>query len=60
MGYTTSTIYQTDDRIIIDIRSLSISIWKKPSMWSWHWYGRFWLCAGPVEIMLHGKWEYGA
>jgi len=53
MGYTTSTIYQTDNRIILDIRALSISIWKKMTMWSWHWRGWLWFCAGPFEIMLH-------
>lgn len=53
MPYTTSTLYQTDDRIILDIRALSISLWKKPSMWSLSWDGWLWFCIGPVEVMLH-------
>lgn len=53
MPYRTSTIYQTPDRIIIDIRALSISIWKKPRLWRWAWRGWLWLEAGPVEVMLH-------
>lgn len=53
MGYTTSTVYQTADRIIIDIRSLSISIWKRPRLWSWSWRRWLWFCAGPLEVMLH-------
>lgn len=30
MGYTTSQIYQTHDRIIIDVRQFTLSIWKHP------------------------------
>jgi hypothetical protein len=52
MGYQTSKAYQTTDRFIIDIRSLSISIWKKPGLWVWHRFSWRWICAGPVEIML--------
>lgn len=55
MGYTTSTLYQTDDRIILDVRSLSVSIWKKPRLWSWRWYGWLWLRAGPIEVMWHRR-----
>jgi len=53
MPYTTSTIYQTPDRIIIDIRALSISLWKKPRLWTYRWYRWLWFCFGPVEVMLH-------
>lgn len=53
MGYTTSMIYQTHDRIIIDIRSLSIFIWKKRRFWSWKWSGWLSFCAGPIEVYWH-------
>jgi len=53
MGYTTSTAYQTADRMIVDVRALSFSIWKRRSMWRWRWYGWLWVCLGPFEIMLH-------
>lgn len=51
MPYTTSTIYQTPDRAIIDIRALSISIWKKPKLWRYRWHGWLLFEAGPLEIM---------
>lgn len=53
MGYTTSTCYRTADRIILDIRALSISLWTKPRLWSWFWRGWLWFCAGPIEVMWH-------
>lgn len=53
MPYKTSTIYQTPDRIIIDIRALSISLWKKPRLWRWAWHGWLWFEAGAIEVMLH-------
>lgn len=53
MGYTTSAIYQTHDRIIIDVRALSISIWKRIRFWRLRWHGWLWFEFGPVEVMLH-------
>jgi len=55
MSYTTSTCYQTADRIILDIRALSISLWTKPRLWSWFWRGWLWFCAGPLEVMWHRR-----
>jgi hypothetical protein len=60
MSYTTNKIYKTHDRIIIDIRSWSFSLWTKPRLWSFAWHRRGWLCLGPLEIFHHGRWEYGA
>ena len=56
MGYTTSTIYQTDDRIILDIRRLSIFFWKKSRFWRmgrYEMYGCLRILIGPIEIVLH-------
>lgn len=50
MSYTTSTLYQTDDRIILDVRRLSISIWKKPRLWLWRRNGLSWFRAGPIDV----------
>ena len=40
------------DRIIIDIRALSISLWKKTRLWRWAWHGWRGSRRG-VEVMLH-------
>lgn len=53
MPYTTSNWDNLEDRIEIDIRALSISIWKKPRLWTYRWHRWLWFCFGPVEVMLH-------
>lgn len=59
MGYTTSDVYQTHDRIIIDIRRWTFSIWKRPKFWRFDLRLR-WACnlqAGPLEITRRERRE---
>lgn len=54
MGYTTTIIYQTDDRYILDVRQWSFSFWKKIKFWVWiDVYKKNHFQIGPLEVFRH-------
>ena len=61
MPYTTTDFHSNKDRWILDIRFISISVWKKRRFWTtFNWYYDRKrdirdIGIGPVEIILHPR-----
>jgi hypothetical protein len=54
MGYTTSQIHRNRERIVIDVRSWSFTVWLKRRLWQRpQVVKRWWFIVGPFELAHH-------